>query len=76
MERTLIMLSFIWTKPLVTHLSHAAYLAKKESETGTKCIPFDKIPVQSPYAAAIDFCAFGLLKGARGKRHPSTLNGL
>ncbi|GFV57229.1 hypothetical protein TNCV_4465671 [Trichonephila clavipes] len=75
MKRTLIKLSFIWTKPLVTSKSTAAYLAKKESQTGIKCIPFYEIRGKSPYASVMDFCDFGLLKRAFGKRYPRTLNG-
>ncbi|GFW80550.1 uncharacterized protein TNCV_2416521 [Trichonephila clavipes] len=41
-----------------TSKSTAAYLAKKESETGIKCIRFDEMHVKSPYASAMDFCAF------------------
>ncbi|GFW96636.1 uncharacterized protein TNCV_2846931 [Trichonephila clavipes] len=55
-----------------TSKSIAAYLAKKESETGIKCIPFDEISVKSHDASPTDFCAFGLLKRALGKRHPRT----
>ena len=56
--------------------STTVYLAKKESETGIKCIPFDEIPVKSSDASPIDFCVVGLLKQALGKQHPKTLNGL
>ena len=61
-----------------SHMSQSttAYLAKKESETGIKYIPFDGIPVKSPDASPMDFCAFGLLKRALEKRHPKTLNRL
>ncbi|GFT57170.1 hypothetical protein TNCV_1691841 [Trichonephila clavipes] len=59
-----------------TSMSTAAYLAKKGPETGIKCAPFDKIRVKSFYASTINFCAFGLLKPAFGKRNPRTLNGL
>ncbi|GFU01904.1 uncharacterized protein TNCV_1523991 [Trichonephila clavipes] len=59
-----------------TTKSIAAYFAKKESETGIKCIPFDETHVKSPYTSAMDFCAFVLLKLALGKRHPRTLNEL
>ncbi|GFS52829.1 hypothetical protein TNCV_3122281 [Trichonephila clavipes] len=34
--------------------STAAYLAKKESETGIKCVPFDEIPVKSHDTSPID----------------------
>ncbi|GFV92361.1 hypothetical protein TNCV_3949711 [Trichonephila clavipes] len=44
--------------------STAAYLAKKESKTGIKCISFDEIFVKSSDASSMDFCAFGLLKRA------------
>ena len=43
-----------------TSTSTTAYLAKKESETGIKCIPLDEIPVKSPDASPMDFRAFGL----------------
>ncbi|GFV99550.1 uncharacterized protein TNCV_5079141 [Trichonephila clavipes] len=43
-----------------TSKSTATYLAKKESETGMKYIPFDEIHIKSPYASAMNFCAFGL----------------
>ncbi|GFW37488.1 uncharacterized protein TNCV_860951 [Trichonephila clavipes] len=61
-----------------SHMSKSttAYLAKKESETGIKCIPFDEVRVKSPYASAMDFCVLGLLKRALGKRYTRTMNGL
>ncbi|GFV54757.1 uncharacterized protein TNCV_3844761 [Trichonephila clavipes] len=62
--------------PSHTSKSTAAYLTKKESETGLKCIPFDEIRVKSPYTYPMDFFAFGLLNRALGKRNPSTPNGL
>ncbi|GFX33760.1 hypothetical protein TNCV_3961691 [Trichonephila clavipes] len=37
--------------------SIAAYLAKKVSETGIKCITFYEIPVKSPDNYLMDFCA-------------------
>ncbi|GFW30033.1 uncharacterized protein TNCV_1593511 [Trichonephila clavipes] len=49
---------------------------KKELKRGIKCILFDEILVKSSDSSSIDFCAFGLLKRALGKRHPRTLNGL
>ena len=59
-----------------TSKSTTTYLAKKESETEIKCIPFGEIPVKSHEASRMDFCAFGLLKRALGKQHPKTLKGL
>ncbi|GFV57850.1 hypothetical protein TNCV_3072291 [Trichonephila clavipes] len=40
----------------------APYLAKKESETGKKCIPFDEIHVKSPNASAIRLLCFRFFK--------------
>lgn len=59
-----------------TSKSTAAYLSKKGSETGRKCIPFNKIPVKSSEASPIDICASGLLKRALKIRYPRTLDGL
>ena len=59
-----------------TSKSTTAYLVKKESKTGIKCIPLNEIPVKLPDASSMDFCAFVLLKRDFGKRHPKTLNGL
>ncbi|GFU76226.1 hypothetical protein TNCV_527061 [Trichonephila clavipes] len=56
--------------------SIVTYLAKKESKTGIKCIAFDETHVKSPYASAMNFCVFGILKQALEKRHPRKLNGL
>ncbi|GFY05210.1 hypothetical protein TNCV_2206561 [Trichonephila clavipes] len=58
-----------------TSKSNAVYLAKKESETGIKCIPFDEISVKSTDASPINFYAYSLLKQVLEKRHPRTLNG-
>lgn len=46
-----------------TFKSTAAYLVKEESEARIKCIPFDEIPVKSPDASQMDFCAWVLGKG-------------
>lgn len=59
----MIKLSFIWTKH--QSKSTAAYLANKESETGIKCTPFNKISVKSPDASLIDFCTFVYKKEAQ-----------
>lgn len=53
----------------------AAYLAKKKSKTGIKCIPFNEITVKSFDASSVDFCACSLLKRALLKRHLKILNG-
>jgi len=45
-------------------------------ETGINIIPANRIPVKSPDLAPIDFCAFGCLKAALGKRYPKTLHEL
>ncbi|GFY20249.1 retrovirus-related Pol polyprotein from transposon 412 [Trichonephila clavipes] len=55
-----------------TPKSTTTYLAKKESKTGIKCIPFDDIPA----ASTMNFCAFGSLKQALRKRHTKTLSRL
>ncbi|GFU65219.1 hypothetical protein TNCV_2134241 [Trichonephila clavipes] len=57
-------------KSLVTSKSTAAFLAKKESETGIKLIPFHETPAKSPNASSTEFCAFGLLKRALENRLP------
>ena len=57
MERALINLSFVQTKPNETSKSTVAYLAKEESETGIKCIPFNDMLVKAPDASPMDFCA-------------------
>ncbi|GFU83097.1 hypothetical protein TNCV_65671 [Trichonephila clavipes] len=54
-----------------TSKSNAAYLAKKESEAGIKCIPFDEILKKSPDASPMNYSAFCLLKQALGKRQPN-----
>ena len=57
-------------------ISFVVYLAKKESETGIKCIAFNIIPVKLPDVSPMDICDFCLLKQGLGKRYPRTLNGL
>lgn len=52
------------------------YLAEKQSEIGIKFTPLNEIPMKSPDASPIDFCAFGLSKRASGKGNSRTLNGL
>ncbi|GFX89214.1 uncharacterized protein TNCV_1339131 [Trichonephila clavipes] len=59
-----------------TSKSTATYLAKKESETGIKCIPFDEIRVKSPNTSLMDFCVLSLLKQDLRKQYPETLNNL
>ncbi|GFX29061.1 uncharacterized protein TNCV_3031031 [Trichonephila clavipes] len=60
-----------------TSKSTAACLAKKKNRNRNKIyILVYEIRVKSPYAFAMDFCAFGLLKRALSKRHPKPLNGL
>ncbi|GFX28163.1 hypothetical protein TNCV_424901 [Trichonephila clavipes] len=44
--------------------------------TGARYTPDFTVPVKSNDASPVDFCAFGLLQRASGKRHPRTLNGL
>lgn len=59
-----------------TSRSTLAHLRKLEQETGIKAIPFEDIPVKSPDASPMDYCAFGLLKRALGSRRPQSLHGL
>ncbi|GFX17514.1 hypothetical protein TNCV_3411141 [Trichonephila clavipes] len=47
----------------------AAYLANKESETETKCIPFVEISVKLSDVSSFNVCTFGLLKRVSRKRH-------
>lgn len=59
-----------------TSASTRQFLQRMEQETGIHAIPFTDIPVKSPDAAPMDFCAFGLLKRALGGRRPRTIAGL
>jgi len=59
-----------------TAASTRLYMEQMQDETGIHSIPFDDIPVKSPDASPMDFCAFGLLKRALGSRRPRTLSGL
>jgi hypothetical protein len=52
------------------------YLREMEETTGIRSIPFEDIPVKSPDASPMDFCGFGLLKRALGRRRPRTVEGL
>ncbi|KAJ9601450.1 hypothetical protein L9F63_000398 [Diploptera punctata] len=45
-----------------------------EQETGIHAIPFSNIPVKSPDASPMEFCAFGLFKRALGNRRPRTID--
>jgi hypothetical protein len=47
-----------------TSASTLQFLQNITSETKIKAIPFDHIPVKSPDASPMDFCAFGQLKRA------------
>ncbi|UYV77146.1 hypothetical protein LAZ67_14003441, partial [Cordylochernes scorpioides] len=44
--------------------------------TGINTIPKNRTPVKSPDLVPMDFCIFGCLKRALGKRHPRTIEGL
>ena len=61
-----------------SHTSNSTrlFLEKMANDTGIRAIPFEHIPVKSPDAAPMDYCAFGLLKQALGRGKPKTLNGL
>src|SRR5277367_6119474 len=45
-----------------TSRSTRAFLDQMEQDTGIHYVPFTDIPVKSPEASTMDFCAFGLLK--------------
>ena len=59
-----------------TSRSTAAYLEELTRTTKINVIPFKYIPVKSPDASPMDFCAFGLLKNRLKNRRPSTIDGL
>ena len=59
-----------------TSRSTTQYSAQLSEETGINIIPFSAVPVKSPDAAPMDFCAFGLLQQALTRCRPSTLDGL
>ncbi|GFY18670.1 hypothetical protein TNCV_2398941 [Trichonephila clavipes] len=65
----------LYVDQVSSHMSKstATYLAKKESETGIKCIPFDEILVKPFGVSPKDFCDFDLLKRALGKQQRKTL---
>ncbi|UYV76921.1 MIB1 [Cordylochernes scorpioides] len=62
----------------VSHTSSStqAYLEDLRQRTGINTIPKNRTPVESPDLAPMDFCIFGCLKRALGKRHPRTIEGL
>jgi hypothetical protein len=59
-----------------TAKSTQAYMTRMATETGIRAIPYSDIPVKSPDASPMDFCGFGLLKRALGRRRPRTIDGL
>ena len=59
-----------------TSRSTRLFLQHMADETGIRAIPFTDIPVKSPDASPMDFCAFGLLKRALSHRRPRTIEGL
>ncbi|UYV60179.1 CLCN3 [Cordylochernes scorpioides] len=59
-----------------TSSSTQAYLEDQRQRTGINTIPKNRTPVKSPDLAPMDFCIFGCLKRALGKRHPRTIEGL
>ena len=59
-----------------TARSSLAYYERMATETGVSVIPFSSIPVKSPDASPMDFCAFGLLKKGLAQRRPTTVAGL
>ncbi|UYV63313.1 hypothetical protein LAZ67_2003719 [Cordylochernes scorpioides] len=59
-----------------TSSSTQAYLEDLRQRTGINTIPKNRTPVKSPDLAPMDFCIFGCLKRALGKRHPRTIEGL
>ncbi|UYV60750.1 PDE2A [Cordylochernes scorpioides] len=59
-----------------TSSSTQAYFEDLRQRTGINTIPKNRTPVKSPDLAPMDFCIFGCLKRALGKRHPRTIEGL
>jgi hypothetical protein len=59
-----------------TSTSTANFLEVLHMETKINTIPFAHIPVKSPDASPMDFCAFGILKNRIRHRRPTTLDGL
>ncbi|UYV76528.1 hypothetical protein LAZ67_14000994 [Cordylochernes scorpioides] len=59
-----------------TSSSTQAYLEDLRQRTGINTIPKTRTPVKSPDLAPMDFCIFGCLKRALGKRHHRTIEGL
>ena len=59
-----------------TSRSTSSFLEELTRETKINVIPFSSIPVKSPDASPMDFCAFGMLKRALGNCRATTLNGL
>ena len=59
-----------------TARSSLRYYSRKSNETGLHVIPFSDIPVKSPDASPMDFCAFGLLKQGLASKRPTTVEGL
>jgi hypothetical protein len=61
-----------------SHTSHSTtlFLENAKEEFGINYVPNNRIPIKSPDVAPMDYCVFGLLKYALGKRRPTTLDGL
>ncbi|UYV71358.1 hypothetical protein LAZ67_8002744 [Cordylochernes scorpioides] len=59
-----------------TSSSTQAYLEDLWQRTGINTSPKNRTPVKSPDLAPMDFCIFGCLKRALGKRHSGTIEGL
>ncbi|UYV63372.1 NDST1 [Cordylochernes scorpioides] len=59
-----------------TSSSTQAYLEDLRQRTGINTIPKNRTPVKSPDLAPMDFCIFGCLKRALGKRNPRTIEDL
>jgi hypothetical protein len=59
-----------------TSRSSLAFYREMEEATGIQAIPFNEVPVKSPDASPMDYCGFGLLKRALGKRRVTTMDGL
>ncbi|UYV64360.1 hypothetical protein LAZ67_3000392 [Cordylochernes scorpioides] len=59
-----------------TSSSTQTYLEDLRQRTGINTIPKNRTPVKSSDLAPMDFCIFGCLKRALGKRHPRTIEGV
>ena len=59
-----------------TSTSTLRFLKDMEQKTGIHAVPNSDIPVKSPDAVPMNFCAFSLVKRALGSRRPRSIEGL